>query len=442
MVERLTAAQRQYNENALLIAAIGLIFKRLSNDYAPKFLGDIADTTSGGTPLRNISTYYDGDIPWIKSGELNDGVISEVEEFITQEGLENSSAKIFPKGTLVVALYGATVGKTGILGLDTSSNQAVCAVFPKTDIVSSEFLFWFLRYKRPDFLGNSFGGAQPNISQKLLRATEIPVPPQNLQEVICNFLKVVERRQNGDKIVDYPSLPSEFADIRRIVERIESLAARIAEAQSLRREISEDLDTFISSYHVHCSDRVVKLKDILFLDEDRERIQAGNAYPQVGVKGFGKGLFAREILMGTQTTYKWFHRLYPGAIVLSQVKGWEGAIGVCDDMLVGKFVSPEYRTFRCIPGQAHPEYLRALVSTPYFYLKLKDLSRGVGGRRERIRPELFIELEIPMPDIRRQEKAVEIFSKFSALKALQESTRRELESMLPSVLDRAFKGEL
>jgi type I restriction enzyme S subunit len=234
-----------------------------------------------------------------------------------------------------------------------------------------------------------------------------------------------------------------LADQRRIISRIQALAARLAAAQSLRKEISEGLDAFISSYHVNYSGgRIVRLKDILFLDEERELIKPDGIYPQIGVKGFGKGLFARGILDGTQTTYKWFNRLYYGAVVLSQVKGWEGAIGICDESLAGKFASPEYRNFRCIPGQAMPEYLSVLFSTLYFYSKLKDLSRGVGGRRERIRPELFIELKIPMPDIQKQKNAVEIFSKFPALQAAQGETQKALDAMMPSILDRAFKGEL
>jgi type I restriction enzyme S subunit len=94
--------------------------------------------------------------------------------------------------------------------------------------------------------------------------------------------------------------------------------------------------------------------------------------------------------------------------------------------------------------QAIPDYLSALFSTPYFYSKLKDLSRGVGGRRERIRPELFIELEIPMPDIQRQRIAVKIFSKFPTLRAAQAETEKELRlrTLKPSILDKAFNGEL
>ena len=92
-------------------------------------LKDIFDTTSGGTPNRGVSAYYGGDIPWLKSGELNDGIIFSAEEYITNEGLQNSSAKLFPKGSLLIALYGATVGKLGILNFDSTTNQAICCIY-------------------------------------------------------------------------------------------------------------------------------------------------------------------------------------------------------------------------------------------------------------------------------------------------------------------------
>src|SRR5688572_172685 len=101
MAKRKTAAQRRFDDNALLFAALGLIFNQLYEDYSTKPIEEIADTTSGGTPLRNIELYYGGEIPWIKSGELRDGLITEAEEFITQEGLDNSSSKIYPAGTVV-----------------------------------------------------------------------------------------------------------------------------------------------------------------------------------------------------------------------------------------------------------------------------------------------------------------------------------------------------
>src|SRR5262245_27142339 len=91
-------------------------------------IGEIAETTRGGTPSRDRPEFYTGNIPWVKSGELKDGLITQVEESITDNGLAASNAKLFLKGTVLVAMYGATVGKTGLLGIDASTNQAVCAL--------------------------------------------------------------------------------------------------------------------------------------------------------------------------------------------------------------------------------------------------------------------------------------------------------------------------
>ncbi len=97
-------------------------------------LGEIAETSSGGTPNRSVQKYWvDGSIPWIKSGQLKDCIIEDAEEFITDEGLKNSSAKFFEKGTLLLALYGATAGKLGFLGLDATTNQAICSIIPKNN---------------------------------------------------------------------------------------------------------------------------------------------------------------------------------------------------------------------------------------------------------------------------------------------------------------------
>lgn len=127
-------------------------------------LGDVCSTTSGGTPSRRNSKFYNGDIPWVKSGELDKGLILDTEEKISEEALKNSSAKIFPKGTLLIALYGATIGKLAFLGIDAATNQAVCCIY-KNENIDSNFLFHFLFFKKAYLVKQSIGGAQPNISQ-------------------------------------------------------------------------------------------------------------------------------------------------------------------------------------------------------------------------------------------------------------------------------------
>jgi type I restriction enzyme S subunit len=229
----------------------------------------------------------------------------------------------------------------------------------------------------------------------------------------------------------------------RIVARIDGLAVKIQEARGLRREAVAEASAFVSGLHLNLAQgRMLPLNQMVVLDECRETVEAGRQYPQVGVKGFGQGLFAKGAVSAFETTYKAFNRLYDGALVLSQVKGWEGAIAVCDKELAGWYVSPEYRTFRCIPSQAIPEYLAALVTTPWFWGQLKHMSRGLGGRRERTRPEQFLQMELPMPPIEQQQQAIKAFVKLNNIMHLQAETAVALDAMLPSVLDKAFKGEL
>jgi type I restriction enzyme S subunit len=234
-----------------------------------------------------------------------------------------------------------------------------------------------------------------------------------------------------------------LAEQRRVVARIEELAAQIHEARTLRQQAAEEAEAFVTSVHSNLAgNRIKKLGEILELDEDQEQISPTGSYPQVGVRSFGGGLFQKGAVEGSGTTYRAFNRLYKGAFLLSQVKGWEGAVAVCPDELAGWFVSPEYRTFRCIPSEARSDYLASLVRTEWFWGKLANATRGVGARRERTRPEQFLNIELPMPDVNQQKRGEALFAEVDALKRLQADTAAELDALLPAILDRAFKGEL
>jgi type I restriction enzyme S subunit len=234
-----------------------------------------------------------------------------------------------------------------------------------------------------------------------------------------------------------------FEEQRRIATRIEALAAKIHEASVLCRLAEEEMEALVVSTHLSLAGlRTRKVAEILTLDECEVVITPIEGYPQVGIKSFGGGLFSKPSIPGGDTTYRTFNRLYEGAVILSQVKGWEGAVAVCGSDLSGRFVSPEYRTFRCIPSEARPDYLAAVVRTEWFWGRLKNATRGVGARRERTRPEQFLALEIPMPDVGQQQAAELIFSQIRLLKSLQTETSAELEALMPSILDKAFRGEL
>jgi len=143
-------------------------------------LGQLAETTSGGTPSRDVEEYFGGPFPWVKSGELHEGVVMATEESLTERGLAESSAKLMPVGTVLVAMYGATVGAVAVLGIEAATNQAVCCISPSERLMA-DYLAPFLHWSTPALLAKRVGGAQPNLSQDLLRKLVVPVPPRELQ---------------------------------------------------------------------------------------------------------------------------------------------------------------------------------------------------------------------------------------------------------------------
>lgn len=169
----------------------------LPNGWIKIKLGDLCKMTSGGTPSRKNPSFYIGNIPWVKSGELDYNVIAETEEHISEVALNNSSAKIFPKGTLLIALYGATIGKLAFLGIDAATNQAVCGIF-QNPAFSSKFLFYKLFFERPKLVEKGIGGAQPNISQTILKDTDVFLPPLPEQHrIVAKIEELFSELDNG-----------------------------------------------------------------------------------------------------------------------------------------------------------------------------------------------------------------------------------------------------
>lgn len=143
-------------------------------------LGTLVSTTSGGTPDRTRRDFYGGGVPWVKSGELRNPVICETEETISTLGLRGSSAKLMPPGTVLLAMYGATAGSVATLGVEAATNQAICCIAP-SDKLCHDYLVHCLRSLAPSLLEKRVGGAQPNLSQGLVRSLLIPLPPMRLQ---------------------------------------------------------------------------------------------------------------------------------------------------------------------------------------------------------------------------------------------------------------------
>lgn len=153
---------------------------------------------AGGTPSRSNPEYYGGEIPWLKTGDLTDGLITSVEEYITRAGIDNSSAHVNPEGAVLIAMYGATIGKLGVLAMPCATNQACCACVVNEELVDKWYLFYYLLSQRSGFIQLGAGGAQPNISRTKIVSYPIPIPP--LKEQVRIVAKIEELLKQVDAL--------------------------------------------------------------------------------------------------------------------------------------------------------------------------------------------------------------------------------------------------
>jgi type I restriction enzyme, S subunit len=375
-------------------------------------LGDILNAVSRPVDVEIDRSYRILGMRWYTQG------LFEKESLFGHEIKANKLFRV-EEGDLVYNRLFAWKGSFGLVDSKTAG-AFVSGEFPcfrvNSEIAEPKFLVWFLSRESlwKDIERKSVG--QTNISRLRLKVPvflsfRIPLPPLDEQ--------------------------------RRIANRLDAIATRVEQAQQLQINILDNITKLIVSLHVNMAkNREVTLSEILELYEDQEPINPAHEYPQVGIRGFGKGIFYRETLSGSDTTYKHFNHLYNDAILLSQVKGWEGAIAVCPPEFADMYASPEYRTFRCFEKAAVPAYLSALFSTPWFLNQLKDLTRGIGARRQRIKPELFLGLKILMPGYEDQERAVRIFSKLETIQSIIPENQDKVANLIPAVLERAFNGGL
>lgn len=174
---------------------VDFVFQNKKNDlrYHTYKISDLCKISSGGTPSRNRKEYFEGNIPWIKTGELNNNILYDTEEKITNKAIQNSSAKLYKKGSLVMAMYGATIGKTAKLGVDATTNQACAVLFEINEkLVKVDFLWEFLQSQIHHFKAVAYGSAQPNLNAGIISNYQIPIPPLEKQQEIVDYISALK----------------------------------------------------------------------------------------------------------------------------------------------------------------------------------------------------------------------------------------------------------
>lgn len=188
------------NTEQQLQAAKDLFQSALKDLMTPKegwemtTIGKIFKSYSGGTPLKSKQEYYNNaTIPWLNSGEVCQKYITNTNNYISELGLKNSSAKFFPINTVLIAMYGATAAQAGILKFEATTNQAICGLLPIKEMIPEFVYYWFL-YNKAEFAAMAQGGAQPNLSQVKIKSMPIPTISIEQQKIICSKLEIYEAK--------------------------------------------------------------------------------------------------------------------------------------------------------------------------------------------------------------------------------------------------------
>jgi type I restriction enzyme S subunit len=178
-------------------------FLMSSNTWKKLSLADVAAWTSGGTPDSKNSSFYGGEIPWVVIGDLNEGKVVYTEKTLTELGLKNSNAKLLPEGTVMLAMYGASIGRTGYMGAVMATNQAIACATPNIGMVSAEYLLIFLQSQKRAFIAAGKGGAQPNISQGVIKNWKISLPSLDEQShIVANFFIQLDKLKSAQRSIE------------------------------------------------------------------------------------------------------------------------------------------------------------------------------------------------------------------------------------------------
>lgn len=389
-------------------------------------LSEIAFMTSGGTPSKKHPEYYkDGTIPWVRSGELENGAIRDTEIKITQAGLDASSAKIFPKGTLLIALYGATIGKLAYLDIEACTNQAVCGIF-ENEKVSQKYLYYFLLFHRPNLIKQGIGGAQPNISQTILKKMMVSYPCDKAEQ-----LRIVGKIEELSSRLD-----ASVAELQTAKEKLSAYRQAVlkeAFANSTRTElvemseIAEDIRIGPFGTMLHKSDYISDgvpvinpqhIKNLSIIPSRKITVSQ-----EMAVELSSYRLRENDIIMGRRG------EMGRAAAITKSEAGW-----ICGTGSLLFQLKPEYDA----------SFYAQILSSPDIVHYLEDHATGTTMKNL----NEHIVKHIPVPKVTKQMQKV-IVSRLEEETSICDSigqaidtSLRQAESLRQSILKQAFEGNL
>ena len=405
-------------------------------------LGSIADWGSGGTPSRKEPSYYDGNVPWVKTGDLGPRVLKESSESISELAVQNSSAKFFPKGSVAIAMYGATIGKTSILGIDATTNQACGVGNPIKGLTFSEFLYYFLLSEKDNFIAKGKGGAQPNISQSLIKEHEVSLPPLAEQNVIADKLDSLLAQVESTK-ARLDCIPEILKNFRQSV-----LAAAVS------GKLTEEWRVINGIREI----KSVTWQDILADGKESfKRGPFGSALKKSMFVESGFKVYEQYCPINDDCSYA---RYYVTPEKFEEMKAFEVLDGdfliSCSGVSLGRITQVPPGSERGIINQAllrvrlnkaiyNDDYFKILFRSPTFQKAIFANSTGSAIPNLKSTKELKA-MPVPLPDFNEQTETVrsveDLFAFADSIEQKVNAALQRVNNLTQSILAKAFRGEL
>jgi len=391
-------------------------------DWELAVLGKYINCFSGGTPLRSQPKYYNGIIPWIKSGELNGKVITKTEELITDDAVKKSSTKFVEPNTLLYALYGATAGIPAFNVIQATINQAILAIIPKKSALNNVFLyFWFL-YKRDKLISIYTQGAQPNLSSQIVKNYKIPLPPLPEQK------KITEILSTWDSAIE---TITKLIDAKMKLKK--GLMQQLLTGRTRFKEFGEPVEK--DELPEAWKERAI---GEIFVEEKRSAdLKDDYQYNLVTVKRRNGGVEKRSNLKGREILTKNQFFIKTDDFLISKRQIVHGACGVVPKELSDSIVSNEYLVLRVRNGY-NIIYLKYFSCLPVFKKDCYLSSIGVHIEKMLFKPQWWFKTKYYFPTLSEQnhiasvlitaDKAIKILNK--KLEALKQQKKGLMQQLL------------
>lgn len=412
----------------------------LPDGWALVKLSDVGEWGSGGTPTRTNFNYYSGGtIPWLVIGDLNDGYVRKAATRITEEGLRNSSAKLLPIGTVLVAMYGS-IGKLGITDIECATNQAIAFCKPNLQIISLRYLFRTLFWAKPALLSLGQGGAQQNINQGVLRDFQIPLAPQAEQTRIADQLdKLLARIQScNDRLDTISGLLKRF----RQAVLSAAISGELHADQSSPEEEASSGDGF----------PMVSLSSLLSEPlRNGKSVRDGNGLPVLRLTSLKTGgIDLSETKRGDWSGIPDTNRflIQNGDYLVSRGNGSKDLVGRgglvhgCEEDIA--FPDTMIR-IRPDAARVHPSYLNYAWSSQLVRVQIEQAAKTTAGIWKVSQPDLE-SVRLPLPTLEEQKEIVRcveaLFKLADSIEARYKAVQAQAQRLSPLLLAKAFRGEL